>query len=93
MVWLTLIITKSVYRYVIIRGQENSYLYVAYSVEDPRRPHVRGRVRVDALAATLVRELEGSEGNRSECIRMSRIDPKVRGFGGGGGGGGSLSAS
>ncbi|GMI50277.1 hypothetical protein TeGR_g6443 [Tetraparma gracilis] len=56
--------------------QERSFSAVGWSVEVDERPATEGVVRVDALFYLLVRELPGSEGERSEVLRMTQVDPK-----------------
>lgn len=61
---------ESLYRTAKVRNDRTDvYTNVAYSVEDPKKPEVAGKVRVDALAVFVVKPLPGSEGKRSECWR------------------------
>jgi hypothetical protein len=55
----------------------NFFTSTGYSVEDERRPVSPGKIRMDNLFCLLVREAPGTEGKRSEVLRMSLIDPKV----------------
>jgi hypothetical protein len=58
-------------------AKDRSYLSVGYTITDERQPEVSGRVRVEGLGFVAVKELPGSEGERSEVFRLSRVDPKV----------------
>jgi hypothetical protein len=71
---------ESCYRefYTPTKGEDGSYINVSYTVADERRPEVKGRVRIDALSCTVIKELPGSEGKASECFRMFRFNPHVR---------------
>jgi hypothetical protein len=61
---------ESLYRTAKVRNDRtNVYTNVAYSVKDPKKPEVAGKVRVDALSVFIVKPLPGSEGKRSECWR------------------------
>ena len=45
---------------------------VSYTVEDERRPVEGGKVRIESLSCTIFKEAPGTEGERSECWRMTR---------------------
>jgi hypothetical protein len=55
--------------------REHSYIEVGYNVEDERRPVGGGRVRVESLAAFIVKEAAGTEGEGSEVWRAIRFNP------------------
>jgi hypothetical protein len=68
---------ESLYRSVKFRNdEERSYTTVFYTVEDERKPVVKGKVRIESLAATVVKEAPGTEGEKSEVWRMSRTNFK-----------------
>ncbi|GMI31061.1 hypothetical protein TeGR_g8843 [Tetraparma gracilis] len=68
---------ESLYRAVNIKDDAaRSFSNVSYTIEDERRPPVSGKVRVDGLFLFVAREAPGSEGERSECFRMSRTNFK-----------------
>jgi hypothetical protein len=70
---------ESVYRSVKFRNdQDNSYAQVDYTVEVAERPVEGGKVRIEALACIVVKEAPGSEGEKSECWRVSQYDLKLR---------------
>jgi hypothetical protein len=68
---------ESLYRAVNIKDDAaRSFCNVSYTIEDERRPPVSGKVRVDGLFLFVAREAPGSEGERSECFRLSRTNFK-----------------
>ncbi|GMI22371.1 hypothetical protein TeGR_g11890 [Tetraparma gracilis] len=68
---------ESLYRAVNIKDDAaRSFSNVSYTIEDERRPPVSGKVRVDGLFLFVAREAPGSEGERSECFRLSRTNFK-----------------
>ncbi|GMI32288.1 hypothetical protein TeGR_g10567, partial [Tetraparma gracilis] len=68
---------ESLYRAVNIKDDAaRSFSAVSYTIEDERRPPVSGKVRVDGLFLFVAREAPGSEGERSECFRLSRTNFK-----------------
>jgi len=74
---------ESLYRSVKFRNdEERSYTTVFYTVEDERKPVEGGKVRIESLAALVVKESPGTEGEKSEVWRMARTDFKfARGLG------------
>ncbi|GMI38375.1 hypothetical protein TeGR_g13291, partial [Tetraparma gracilis] len=67
---------ESLFRGSKFWSQDNSFVYVAYTIEDERRPVEGGKVRIEALTCTVVREAPGTEGEGSECWRMTRFNFK-----------------
>ncbi|GMI53700.1 hypothetical protein TeGR_g4906, partial [Tetraparma gracilis] len=68
---------ESLYRSVNIKDvAARSFSNVSYSIEDERRPPVSGKVRVDGMSFFVAREAPGSEGERSECFRLTRSNFK-----------------
>ncbi|GMI20062.1 hypothetical protein TeGR_g14243, partial [Tetraparma gracilis] len=68
---------ESLYRSVKFRNdEERSYTTVSYTVEDERKPVVKGKVRIESLASIVVKEAPGTEGEGSEVWRMARTDFK-----------------
>jgi hypothetical protein len=68
---------ESLYRSVWFRNdQDNSHVSVSYTVDDERRPVERGKVRIESLSCTIIKESPGTEGERSECWRTTRTDFK-----------------
>jgi hypothetical protein len=67
---------ESLYRGIKFWSQDNSFVYVAYTTEDERRPVGGGKVRIESLSCTVVREAPGTEGEGSECWRATRTNFK-----------------
>ena len=65
---------ETLYRGCRRRYEDGSFGVINYSIVDERRPVPKGRVRVEAMSMTLLKELPGSEGEKCECFRLMKFN-------------------